>query len=276
VDDGTFGHSGTIFDAVPHGRYLLVSDLHLDADSPRAIAVFLDFLATEATRCDALFILGDLFESWIGDDDDDPARAQVCAGLRALTRRGVACRVQHGNRDFLLGAGFAARTGCELLADPLPLVAGDRRVVVSHGDALCTRDIGYQRFRRRVRNPSLQRAWLALPLGLRRRLADWARGRSQAHTRHLPETIMDVTPEAVLDLLRSSGADLLIHGHTHRPGVHHLQVDGRACTRIVLGAWHAHGSALILNADGSHQVLQLQSTQGDMTWDTRDAAPAAG
>jgi UDP-2,3-diacylglucosamine hydrolase len=257
-----------------HGRYLLVSDLHLDADAPQAVAQFLGFLATEARHCDALYILGDLFESWIGDDDGDATRARVCDALAALTRSGVACRVQHGNRDFLLGRDFAARTGCELLADPALLQAGGRRFVISHGDALCTRDAGYQRFRRFSRSPFVQGAWRLLPLRARRRIAAWARRRSHAHTRTLPQEIMDVTQEAVAQLLRDTRADVLIHGHTHRPGVHHLQVDGRPRTRIVLGDWYEQGSALILGEDGSHQVLGLPN-RGAGTWDTRGAAPAA-
>lgn len=242
---------------MPHGRHLFVSDLHLDAALPAAITQFLDFLHTEATRCDGLYILGDLFESWIGDDDDEPARARVCAGLLALTRRGVPCRVLHGNRDFLLGGAFAARTGCVLATDPEVLLAGGRRIVISHGDALCTLDAGYQRFRRVARSRALQRAWLTLPLGARRGLAAWARRRSRAHTQGLPQQIMDVTPEAVAALLRDTGADLLIHGHTHRPGVHRLQVDGRECTRIVLGDWYEQGSVLELRADGSYACSDL-------------------
>jgi UDP-2,3-diacylglucosamine hydrolase len=257
-----------------HGRFLFVSDLHLDGGSPRAVALFLDFLATEARRCDGLYILGDLFESWIGDDDDDAARSRVCDGLAALTRSGVTCRVQHGNRDFLLGRRFAARTGCELLADPAMLETGGKRLVISHGDALCTRDVAYQRFRRFARSPVLQGAWLLLPLAVRRRLASWVRRRSRAHSRQLPERIMDVTPEAVTHLLRATGADVLIHGHTHRPGVHHLDEDGRRRTRIVLGDWYEQGSALIINEDGSHELLELPP-RGSTTWDTRDAAPAA-
>jgi UDP-2,3-diacylglucosamine hydrolase len=244
--------------SMAHGRYLFVSDLHLDAASPEAIAQFLDFLRTEALRCDGLYILGDLFESWIGDDDDEAARSRVCAGLRELTRQGVPCRIQHGNRDFLLGAGFTARTGCEVIADPVTLEAGGRRFVLSHGDALCTGDVGYQRFRRVARSRGLQRAWLALPLSTRRSLAAWARRRSHAHVRRLPESIMDVTPAAVSGLLRETGADVLIHGHTHRPGEHRIEVDGRDCLRLVLGDWYEQGSMLVLHADGSHQRQSLE------------------
>jgi UDP-2,3-diacylglucosamine hydrolase len=242
---------------MPHGRYLFVSDLHLDAAAPAAIAQFLHFLDTEAVRCDGLYILGDLFETWIGDDDDEASRALVCDGLRALTGRGVPCRVQHGNRDFLLGAGFAARTGCVLVADPETLAVGGKRIVISHGDALCTADVGYQRFRRVVRSRAFQRPWLALPLAARRGLAACARRRSHAYTRRLPADIMDVAPDAATQLLRATNADILIHGHTHRPGVHQLEVDGRERTRIVLGDWYEQGSVLTLHGDGSHDTRDL-------------------
>lgn len=244
-----------------HGRYLLVSDLHLDASHPAAIAQFLHLLGTEAPRSDGLFILGDLFETWIGDDDDEAARGRVCDALRALTRQGVPCRVQHGNRDFLLGPGFAARTGCELLADPVRLEAGGRRFVLSHGDALCTHDVSYQRFRRMARSRWLQRAWLSLPLGTRRSLAAWGRRRSHAHVRRLPQDIMDVTPDAVAHLLREQHADVLIHGHTHRPAEHHLEVDGRPCLRVVLADWHQRGSMLVLQADGTLEHRELEAVK---------------
>ena len=242
---------------MPQGRYLFVSDLHLDSAAPAAVALFLEFLRGEARACAALYILGDLFESWIGDDDDDDTRRRVCEALRGLTQAGIACRLQHGNRDFLLGSGFITRTGCELLADPVTLQLGAKRVVVSHGDALCTGDIAYQRFRSVVRRPAVQRGWLALPLSVRRALATGIRQRSRQQTRQKASDIMDVTPEAVVALLRASGADILIHGHTHRPGVHLLEVDGRERLRIVLGDWHEQGSLLVLREDGSHELRVL-------------------
>lgn len=239
------------------GRYLFISDLHLDASLPAAIARFRAFLAAEARECDGLYILGDLFESWIGDDDDDPARREVCDALRALTAAGIACRVQHGNRDFLLGRGFSARTGCELIADPATLEAGGRRFVISHGDQLCTLDVAYQRFRRVVRSPALQGGWRMLPLKARRGLAGGIRRGSSSHTRRKPQPMMDVSADAVQALLRATGAEVLIHGHTHRPGEHALRVDGRACTRIVLGDWYEQGSVLELTADGRTHLRTL-------------------
>ncbi len=253
------------------GRYLFVSDLHLDSASPIAIATFLEFVDREARHSHGLFILGDLFESWIGDDDEDPSRRRVCNALRGLTAAGVPCRVQHGNRDFLLGAGFEARTGCELLPDPYVLHVGARRFVISHGDALCTRDAAYQRFRGVVRNRAVQRGWLALPLAARRGLANALRDGSRRHTRATPGEVMDVTTEAVDALLRATGADVLVHGHTHRPGVHALEVDGRACTRVVLGDWYEQGSLLEVQADGSF-ALQAVSPATERRAVTEDCA----
>jgi UDP-2,3-diacylglucosamine hydrolase len=240
------------------GRTLFISDLHLDASSP-ATGLFLQFLRTEAVRSDGLYILGDLFESWIGDDDDEPMRTRIRSGLRELVQSGVPCHFMQGNRDFLVGRNFATTTGCNLLPDPAMLGIGGRSFVLAHGDALCTGDEQYQRFRGLVRKPALQQAWRRLPLGIRRRLAAMARRRSSAHTRRMPESIMDVAPGAVAGLLHSSGAEVLIHGHTHRPGIHRLEVDGRQCTRIVLGDWHESGSVLEVDGDGAFRMSAFPS-----------------
>jgi UDP-2,3-diacylglucosamine hydrolase len=242
-------------------RILFVSDLHLDEASPRAAAQFIDFLRGPALESQALYILGDLFETWIGDDDDEPVRNSLCAALRAYTRH-VPCHVVRGNRDFLLGAGFEQRSGCTLLPDPVRVQAGTRRFLVSHGDLLCTNDTRYQRFRDFTRDEPVQSDYLALPLAVRRMLAGRARAGSRAHTYGAAQAIMDVNPEAVAALFRITDADLLIHGHTHRPAVHALQVDGRQCTRIVLGDWYEEGSCLSLDADGRYETLRLATRAG--------------
>jgi UDP-2,3-diacylglucosamine hydrolase len=242
-----------------HGRTLFVSDLHLDAAASGTVELFLDFLRTEAAASDALYILGDLFETWIGDDDVEPVHARVRAGLRELTASGVPCFIQHGNRDFLLDSAFMEQSGCRLLPDPAVLQLGGRGFVLSHGDMLCTEDRGYQRFRRVARNATVQRCWRALPLSIRRRFAALARQRSHAYTQRQPMSLMDVTPAAVAALLRSTDCDVLIHGHTHRPAVHRIEVDGRERTRIVLGDWHGRGNALALLADGAFEVLPIQT-----------------
>lgn len=240
-----------------YGRTLFISDLHLDASNAAVIELFRSFLQTQAATCDALYILGDLFETWIGDDDNEPARSRVGAALRELTASGVPCFIQHGNRDFLLGAEFMAVSGCQWLPDPTVLEIGRRRFVLTHGDQLCTQDRRYLRFRRVMRSGLFQGVWCALPLALRRRFAATLRQRSHGYTRALPESIMDVTPAAVSALLRSTKGDVLVHGHTHRPAVHAIDIDGQKRTRIVLGDWPGQASALEVSASGQFKVQAL-------------------
>jgi UDP-2,3-diacylglucosamine hydrolase len=246
---------------MPADRILFVSDLHLDEHSPLAVAQFTNFLRGEARNAQGLYILGDLFETWIGDDDDEPVRASVCAALRDFTRH-VPCHVLRGNRDFLLGEGFERRSGCSLLPDPVSVQAGGRRLLVSHGDLLCTGDANYQRFRDFARAAPVQRDYLRLPLPVRRTLADKARMDSRAHTRATAQEIMDVAPDAVAALFRLADADLLVHGHTHRPAIHRLMLDGRERTRIVLGDWYESSSCLALGADGGYEILRLPARSG--------------
>jgi UDP-2,3-diacylglucosamine hydrolase len=224
--------------------HLFVSDVHLGADSAPAIGQFLEFLGTHAARAETLYILGDLFESWVGDDDRSDAAQRVCAALLALTGSGVPCFALHGNRDFLLGPGFAARSGCRLLTDPVVAELDGERVLITHGDALCTDDHSYQELRSIVREPRLQRRFLALPLSVRELLADEVRAGSRRHTARTVPAIMDVNAQAVERAFRAAGVRRMIHGHTHRPGVHQLEVDGARVERIVLGAWYEQGSYL--------------------------------
>jgi UDP-2,3-diacylglucosamine hydrolase len=229
---------------------LFVSDLHLDAASPEATEQFLSFLSTEAAHAEALYILGDLFEAWVGDDDRDPGNERVCRALRALTASGVACFALHGNRDFLLGSGFCERTGCQLLPDPAIAQLGGERVLITHGDALCTDDHAYQELRSIVREPAWQRRFLALPRAHREQLAHEARAGSRRHTARTVPDIMDVNAQAVTTAFRATGVRRLVHGHTHRPGVHDLELDGEPAQRIVLGAWHEQGSFLRYERNG--------------------------
>jgi UDP-2,3-diacylglucosamine hydrolase len=223
---------------------LFISDLHIDSNSGAITDQFLALLGSAAREAEALYILGDLFESWVGDDAADRAQIAAIAGLKALTDSGVPCFVMHGNRDFLLGAQFCAMTGARLLPDPLIITLHGEPILVMHGDALCTDDRAYQRLRATVRDPAWQRQFLALSVTARRALAGAARVGSQAHTAGLDYAISDVNPSSVALALRSAAVSTLLHGHTHRPGIHPLDVDGRACTRIVLGDWHARGSVL--------------------------------
>ena len=235
---------------------LFVSDVHLDADAPQATQQFLEFLASHAAAAEALYILGDLFESWVGDDDQDEQKQRVCAGLKALERRGVACFALHGNRDFLLGAGFSARSGCRLLTDPVVAQFDGERVLLTHGDALCTDDHAYQELRSLVRTSAWQRRFLALPRSHRERLADEARAGSRRHTARTVPYIMDVNEAAVAAALRAARVRRVIHGHTHRPGVHDLELDGALAQRIVLGAWYEQGSYLSYER-GRYELREL-------------------
>ena len=236
--------------------YLFVSDLHLGADAPEAVAQFLAFLKADARDADALYILGDLFEAWVGDDDAEEARDRVCRALREFAAT-TPLFVLRGNRDFLFGPGFEARTGATLLPDPVLLEVGEVRALVSHGDLFCTDDHRYQALRAMVREAAWQARFLGLPLATRRVVADAARAGSKAHTRSTMRSIMDVNEPAVLAGMRASGARMLIHGHTHRPAIHRFEVDGEAAVRIVLGDWYDQGSVLTMRNDGSYELKAL-------------------
>jgi UDP-2,3-diacylglucosamine hydrolase len=235
---------------------LFVSDVHLDAQRAEATEQFLGFLSAEAAGAEALYILGDLFEAWVGDDDQEQDNERVCRALRALAARGVACFALHGNRDFLLGAGFSERSGCRLLSDPVITQLDGERVLLTHGDALCTDDHPYQELRSIVRDPAWQRRFLALPRAHRELLADEARAGSRRHTARTVPYIMDVNAAAVMAAFRAAQVRRMIHGHTHRPGVHDLEVDGSAAQRIVLGAWYEQGSYLSYER-GRYQLREL-------------------
>lgn len=235
---------------------LFISDLHLHHSRPAATDRFLRFLEVEAKSVAALFILGDLFESWIGDDDPDPHHRQVADALRAYTASGCRCAVMRGNRDFLIGRRFGEETGIQLLDDIVVERLHEQPVMMMHGDQLCTDDQRYQAFRRRVRNRTLQRLFLSMPLALRRSVELRMRSRSQSVTAAAPEYIMDVNAEAVADVMRRQNVRTLIHGHTHRPGIHQFELNGAPATRIVLGDWYAQGSVLAWSPSG-YELLTL-------------------
>ncbi len=243
---------------------LFVSDLHLDAGTPGAIEQFVDFLASRAAAAEALYVLGDLFEAWIGDDDPEPEKARGSAAIAALTRRGVPCFVMQGNRDFLLSRGFCERTGSVLLPDPVVVEIAGERVLLTHGDSLCTGDHAYQELRSTVRDPAWQRRFLALPPPVRRQIADRARAGSRAHAARTVPQIMDVSAAAVAAACRAADVRRIIHGHTHRPGVHEFLVDGRAASRIVLGAWYEQGSYLHVE-DGRYVLAELPRAGASLT-----------
>ena len=230
---------------------LFVSDLHLDAAWPDVTTQFVAFLRGEARAAHALYILGDLFEVWIGDDDPAPAKREVVAALRDLTASGVRCFVMHGNRDFMLGERFCRDTGCRLLGDGAIVELDGERVLLMHGDVLCTDDVSYQRLRRIVRNPLVRWIFRHLSLAQRERLAARLRAGSRMHTTETAPEIMDVNDAAVRDVFRRAGIRTLIHGHTHRPAVHRLDINGAEARRIVLGDWHRAGSVLHWKRSGA-------------------------
>ncbi|GAA0480876.1 MULTISPECIES: UDP-2,3-diacylglucosamine diphosphatase [Tatumella] len=228
-------------------RTLFIADLHLCQEEPAITAGFMRFLQREATDCDALYILGDLFESWIGDDDPAPLHRQVAEALSALP---VPVFFIHGNRDFLLGKAYASRSGMTLLAEETLLECYGQRVLIMHGDTLCTDDQGYQRFRQKVHQPWLQRVFLMLPLFLRQKIAARLRNDSQQANQSKSLQIMDVNQQAVEQVMERYRASVLIHGHTHRPEIHFLQINHQPAERAVLGAWHHQGSMIQLDASG--------------------------
>ncbi len=231
-------------------KTLFISDLHLDPAAPGIQRQFLEFLEGEARSASALYILGDLFEVWLGDDDPSRASRTIVQALRALTDAGVTCFVMHGNRDFLIGQRFCRETGAQLIEDGTVTEIQGERVLLLHGDVLCTDDVSYQRLRRIVRNPVVQWIVRHLSLARRRALAQKMREGSRMHVNSTAAQIMDVDAEAVATAFRESGVATMIHGHTHRPAVHSLEVDGSRVQRIVLGDWHTQGSVLERTASG--------------------------
>ncbi|RLM03893.1 UDP-2,3-diacylglucosamine diphosphatase [Gibbsiella quercinecans] len=229
---------------------LFIADLHLCAQEPAITAGFLRFLQRDAIHADALYILGDLFEAWIGDDDPQPLHREVAAALKALQLAGVPCYFIHGNRDFLLGKRFARESGMALLPAEKVLDLYGRKILILHGDTLCTDDHAYQRFRRRVHNPVIQTLFLAMPLRWRLKIAANMRARSQQSNQYKSEAIMDVNPHAVEQALLRHQVHWMIHGHTHRPAVHTLALSSGEAHRVVLGAWHNEGSMVKVSANG--------------------------
>jgi UDP-2,3-diacylglucosamine hydrolase len=216
---------------------LFISDLHLAPEQPEMLELFLGFLSQRARAAAELYILGDLFDSWIGDDDDTAEYRQVIAALRQVVDSGTACWLMCGNRDFLLGRRFARASGCQLLTDPSRIQIADQWVLLMHGDLLCTDDVPYQRFRRRVRNPIVKRLFLLRSLRRRREIAANYRRRSREAMAAKQAAIMDVNQQAVVAYLRRYRAQRLIHGHTHRPGDHSILIDQAIRTRQVLADW---------------------------------------
>jgi|TARA_R100000049_G_C1956094_1_gene111276 UDP-2,3-diacylglucosamine hydrolase len=219
---------------------LFISDLHLEESRPDITGAFLGFLKTHAMGVEQLYILGDFFEAWIGDDERTPLQEQVAAALREVRDSGTEIFLMHGNRDFLIGNDYCERAGATLLDDPTVIDLYGTPALLMHGDSLCTADVEYQKFRANMRNPQMQKMMLARPLEDRQQMARQLRQMSMAKNQGKAEDIMDVTPEEVVKELEHHGVQLMIHGHTHRPAIHDLEANGEPARRIVLGDWDTH------------------------------------
>ena len=229
---------------------LFISDLHLHPSRPTIITCFLEFLEQQQGLADALYILGDLFESWIGDDHPEPAYQPVKLALGECCKAGTPVYLMHGNRDFMLSEAFTSETGCMLLTDPTRIDLYGTPTLLMHGDSLCTDDTEYQQVRARVRDPAWQQQARALPVDKRLELAAQARALSAQSKQGKDEYIMDVNQDEVLRVIEQQQVDLLIHGHTHRPGSHTLEIGDREVTRVVLGDWYNTGSVLVADTRG--------------------------
>lgn len=238
------------------GADLFISDLHLCSSRPQITTAFIAFLQNTAKQAQALYILGDLFEYWAGDDDlADPTIATITTALCKLSEAGVKTYLMHGNRDFLLGEGFCYSAKITLLPDPTLIHTQGKRVLLSHGDMLCTDDVSYQDFRQKVRSSEWKKDFLAQPLALRKNQIEALRQRSEQEKSGKSMQIMDVNPVAVDALLAHHHyPDIFIHGHTHRPGQHRIQQNGHTSTRYVLGDWYQSGSCLCLNQQGCESI----------------------
>jgi len=238
-------------------KTFFISDLHLCQEQPQITKIFLDFLKTKATEADALYILGDFFEVWIGDDDRNAFNQMIIQALRAFTDTGIPTYFMHGNRDYLIGKRFAKASGVQLLKEPTVINLYGSPILLLHGDSLCTLDIKHQKARKMMHNRFYQLITLSLPLKLRRHIAGRLRNTSKENKRQLENHIMDVTPEEVLHVMREAKVKTLIHGHTHRPAIHNIKIDNQNAQRIVLGAWHKQGNYLKIQADNTPDLVDF-------------------
>ena len=229
---------------------LFISDLHLDASRPAATQAFLRFLKQVAVGAEALYVLGDLFESCTGNDPLTALEQQVADALGALRETGTQCFFMYGNRDFLVPAGFIDRSGLVVLPDPTLIWLHGESVLLSHGDIYCTDDTAYQRYRRVVRHPLVRRVYDALPFVVRNRIVNGLRNNSTTANAHKSYEVMDVNGEAITTAIAQFHPGTLLHGHTHRPAIHELSVNGWEARRIVLGDWYEHGSVLAWDGNG--------------------------
>ena len=224
---------------------LFIADIHLGNEHPEISQRFVEFLQQQVVAAEALYILGDLFEVWIGDDAVQPEHQVAIDALKQLTDTGIPVYVMHGNRDFLLGQGFEKMTGCVLISDPLLIDLHGTPTLLMHGDSLCTDDNEYMQMRSQLRSPQWQQQFLAASIERRLQVARQYRDESRSRSQNKSLEIMDVNSKAVISTMREFGVTQLIHGHTHRPAVHDIEVDNKTAKRIVLGDWYSQNSSLL-------------------------------
>lgn len=228
---------------------LFFSDLHLAATTPQIAKNYFQLLQTEGARSESIYILGDFFEYWLGDDGITPEHQPILSALKQLSTQGIPLYFMHGNRDFLIGEQFCEATGCQLLRDPTTINVYGTPTLLMHGDLLCTNDTEYMAFRQQVRDPAWQTMFLSLSMEERINMAKQARDASQSSMQGKPFEIMDVNETTVQEYMLNAGVKQLIHGHTHRPAIHHFSLAGDQAKRIVLGDWGDHASYLIAKPD---------------------------
>lgn len=239
-------------------KTIFISDLHLDITAPAMAETFIHYTASLGSDVDAVYILGDLFESWIGDDDKTDFNDTIIAAIKSLTMRGIPVYLLHGNRDFLLGKRFMQASGCQLLPDESVVTVYNTPVLLMHGDTLCTRDIVYLKSRKWLRNTFIQKLFLMLPLSMRRSAANKMRMKSQQHIKSVTADIMDVTHSEVIKVMKQHQVTNLVHGHTHRMAMHQFTLDNMPAMRIVLGAWHHQGNMLCWTEDGNKSLIDIR------------------
>lgn len=235
---------------------LFISDLHLASHLDKTINIFIRFINQQSYIADAIYILGDLFETWIGDDIDNEFIQMIYQSLHQASQR-IPIYFMHGNRDFLIGQKFARLSGCQLLDDPCVINLYGEPTILTHGDILCTDDISYQRWRRIAHTSFIQKLFLCLPLSIRQMLARQARYKSHQRGQHTSSTTMDATKQAIELIFKKYRAKQLIHGHTHQPAIHYLLNKGDRLTRFVLSDWHYRGSVLICKPDQRFRLIDL-------------------
>ncbi len=240
---------------------LFISDLHLQSERPHITRAFFEFLDQHACQANALYILGDFFNLWLGDDDQTPLSLEVASRLKQLSNQGTSVYLMHGNRDFLIGKKYCLQAGATLIKDPSTIDLEGTPALIMHGDSLCLDDRSYQRYRRIIRSPAIRLLQHVLPLSLRRRIAGNIKNQSGKAKSHKSVQIMDVTSDEVVRQFQSHKLNLLIHGHTHRPEIHQLTHNAQNLQRIVLGDWDQLGWYLKWEADGQHQLISFPISQ---------------